>query len=96
MVTNINNASSSERNTTGLAVTDKTVTVGFLHSLTGTMAISETGAQEVEKLAIKQINDMQLRSLSSSHLEYHLTQYRKLMFDMGDIWQKKVSRKAKV
>ncbi len=43
-------------NTTGLAVTDDTVTVGILHSLTGTMAISETGAQEAEKLAIEQIN----------------------------------------
>ena len=45
-------------NTTGLAVTDKTVKVGILHSLTGTMAISETGAQEAEKLAIAQINEM--------------------------------------
>jgi urea transport system substrate-binding protein len=45
-------------NTTGLAVTDTEVTVGILHSLTGTMAISETGAQEAEKLAIQQINDM--------------------------------------
>ena len=44
--------------TTGQAVTDDTVTVGILHSLTGTMAISETGAQEAEKLAIKQINEM--------------------------------------
>ncbi|CAA0080247.1 Aliphatic amidase expression-regulating protein [Zhongshania aliphaticivorans] len=43
--------------TTGQAVTDDTVTVGILHSLTGTMAISETGAQEAEKLAIKQINE---------------------------------------
>ncbi|MGV6817090.1 MAG: urea ABC transporter substrate-binding protein [Thiotrichales bacterium] len=50
-------ASADEVNTTGLAVTDDTVTVGILHSLTGTMAISETGAQEAEKLAIKQIND---------------------------------------
>jgi len=48
----------AEANTTGLAVTDTEVTVGILHSLTGTMAISETGAQEAEKLAIKQINDM--------------------------------------
>jgi urea transport system substrate-binding protein len=48
----------AEINTTGLAITDDTVTVGILHSLTGTMAISETGAQEAEKLAIKQINDM--------------------------------------
>ena len=47
-----------EANTTGLAVTETEVTVGILHSLTGTMAISETGAQEAEKLAIKQINDM--------------------------------------
>ncbi|SFG69465.1 urea ABC transporter substrate-binding protein [Methylobacterium gossipiicola] len=44
-------------NTTGLAVTDTEVTVGVLHSLTGTMAISETGAQQAEKLAISQIND---------------------------------------
>ena len=48
---------SAEVNTTGLAVTDTEVTVGILHSLTGTMAISETGAQEAEKLAIKQINE---------------------------------------
>jgi len=47
----------AEVSTTGLAVTDDTVTVGILHSLTGTMAISETGAQEAEKLAIKQINE---------------------------------------
>ncbi len=47
----------AQANTTGLAVTDKEVTVGILHSLTGTMAISETGAQEAEKLAIKQINE---------------------------------------
>ena len=45
-------------NTTGLAVTDDTVTVGILHSVTGTMAISESGSVEAEKLAIKQINDM--------------------------------------
>ncbi len=43
-------------NTTGLAVTDDTVTVGILHSVTGTMAISETGSVEAEKLAIDQIN----------------------------------------
>ncbi len=30
----------AEVNTTGLAVTDDTVTVGILHSITGTMAIS--------------------------------------------------------
>ena len=45
-------------NTTGLAVTDDTVTVGILHSVTGTMAISESGSVEAEKLAIKQINEM--------------------------------------
>src|SRR5882757_4907712 len=43
-------------NTTGLAVTDDTVTVGQLHSATGTMAISETGSIEAEQLAIDQIN----------------------------------------
>jgi urea transport system substrate-binding protein len=43
-------------NTTSLAVTDETVKVGILHSVTGTMAISETGSVEAEKLAIAQIN----------------------------------------
>jgi len=43
-------------NTTGLAVTDDTVTVGIMHSVTGTMAISETGSVQAEKLAIEQIN----------------------------------------
>lgn len=43
-------------NTTGLAVTDTTATVGILHSATGTMAISETGSIQAEKLAIAQIN----------------------------------------
>ena len=43
--------------TTGLAITDDTVTVGILHSATGTMAISETGSIEAEKLAIAQINE---------------------------------------
>ena len=47
----------SEVNTTGLAVTDDTVTVGIHHSITGTMAISETGSTQAEKLAIKQINE---------------------------------------
>jgi urea transport system substrate-binding protein len=47
----------AEVNTTGLAVTDDTVTVGILHSITGTMAISETGSTQAEKLAIKQINE---------------------------------------
>ncbi len=47
----------AEVNTTGLAVTDDTVTVGILHSTTGTMAISETGSVQAEKLAIQQINE---------------------------------------
>jgi urea transport system substrate-binding protein len=46
----------AEVNTTGLAVTDSTVKVGILHSVTGTMAISETGSVQAEKLAIEQIN----------------------------------------
>lgn len=45
-------------NTTKLAVSDKTVKVGILHSATGTMAISETGSIQAEKLAIAQINAM--------------------------------------
>ena len=47
----------AEVNTTGLAVTDDSVTVGILHSITGTMAISEIGSVQAEKLAIKQINE---------------------------------------
>jgi len=43
-------------NTTGLAVSGDTVKVGILHSVTGTMAISETGSVQAEKLAIEQIN----------------------------------------
>lgn len=35
---------------------DDTVTVGILHSLSGTMAISETTLAEVEKMAIEEIN----------------------------------------
>ncbi len=45
-------------NTTKLAITDTEVTVGQLHSATGTMAISETGAIQAEQLAIDQINAM--------------------------------------
>src|SRR6188508_3148718 len=40
----------------GLSVTDTEVIVGILHSATGTMAISETGSIQAEKLAIEQIN----------------------------------------
>jgi urea transport system substrate-binding protein len=39
------------------AVSDVEVVVGQLHSATGTMAISETGSIQAERLAIAQIND---------------------------------------
>ena len=45
-----------DANTTGLAITPSEVTVGQLHSATGTMAISETGSIQAERLAIEQIN----------------------------------------
>src|SRR5476651_1717657 len=48
--------STAQVNTTKLAVTDTEVTVGQLHSATGTMAISETGSIQAERLAIEQIN----------------------------------------
>lgn len=51
-------AMADDANTTGLAVTEDTVKVGILHSVTGTMAISETGSVQAEKLAIDQINAM--------------------------------------
>src|SRR5690606_12265814 len=54
----LGSAQAAEVNTTGLAVTDTTVKVGILHSVTGTMAISETGSVQAEKLAIDQINAM--------------------------------------
>ncbi|CAG2129317.1 urea ABC transporter substrate-binding protein [Cupriavidus plantarum] len=50
------NIPTATANTTKLAVTDTEVTVGQLHSATGTMAISETGSIQAEQLAIDQIN----------------------------------------
>jgi urea transport system substrate-binding protein len=52
------NPATATVNTTKLAVTDTEVTVGQLHSATGTMAISETGSIQAERLAIDQINAM--------------------------------------
>ena len=40
-----------------MAITESEVTVGQLHSATGTMAISETGSIQAERLAIDQINE---------------------------------------
>ncbi|MDE1980946.1 MAG: transporter substrate-binding protein [Betaproteobacteria bacterium] len=51
-------AVTSSQAASNIAVTDKEVIVGQLHSSTGTMAISETGAIEAEQLAISQINAM--------------------------------------
>lgn len=48
---------SGPSSTRGLAVTDTEVIVGQLHSATGTMAISETGSIQAERLAIEQINE---------------------------------------
>ncbi|HEX3998959.1 MAG TPA: transporter substrate-binding protein, partial [Pirellulales bacterium] len=41
----------------GHAKADDTVKVGILHSLSGTMAISETSLRDVELMAIEEIND---------------------------------------
>jgi urea transport system substrate-binding protein len=49
--------SGSSSKTGGMAVTATEVTVGQLHSATGTMAISETGSIQAEQLAIEQINE---------------------------------------
>jgi urea transport system substrate-binding protein len=46
----------SKVNTTRLAVTDTEVTVGQLHSTSGTLAIAEAGPIQGERLAIEQIN----------------------------------------
>jgi len=58
LISNAADFPTAKVNMSGLAVTDDTVTVGILHSVTGTMAISETGSVQAEKLAIKQINEM--------------------------------------
>jgi urea transport system substrate-binding protein len=50
-------AASSPSAAGGISVSDQEVVVGQLHSATGTMAISETGSIEAERLAIEQIND---------------------------------------
>lgn len=49
-------ALADEVNPKGYAVTDDTVTVGILHSVTGTVALSEAGSVQGERLAIEQIN----------------------------------------
>ena len=51
-----NNYLTGTINTTGLAVSDNSVTIGQIRSLTGTMAISEVSVAEAEKLAIEEIN----------------------------------------
>ncbi len=58
MIANVLFAAQSSQAASNIAVTDKEVVVGQLHSSTGTMAISETGAIEAEQLAISQINAM--------------------------------------
>ena len=42
---------------TGASSSEDTIKVGILHSLSGTMAISETTVVDAEKLAIKEINE---------------------------------------
>lgn len=47
---------SDDKNNTQSASSDKTIKVGILHSLSGTMAMSETSVRDAELLAIKEIN----------------------------------------
>ncbi|MBU3846511.1 MAG: urea ABC transporter substrate-binding protein [Candidatus Acinetobacter avistercoris] len=56
LMTNASVPATAKVNTTKLKVDDKFVYVGQLHSATGTMAISETGSIQAERLAIEQIN----------------------------------------
>lgn len=46
----------ADKNNTQAASSDKTIKVGILHSLSGTMAMSETSVKDAELLAIKEIN----------------------------------------
>jgi len=48
--------SSSASTATGDAITDSTVTIGILHSLSGTMAISEVSLRDVLLMGIDEIN----------------------------------------
>lgn len=47
---------SEDKSNTQSASSDKTIKVGILHSLSGTMAMSETSVRDAELLAIKEIN----------------------------------------
>lgn len=49
-------AQKSESNISSSAITDSTVTVGILHSLSGTMAISEVSLRDVLQMGIDEIN----------------------------------------
>lgn len=49
-------AESTQAQSTQAATTADTIKVGILHSLSGTMAISETSVRDAELLAIKEIN----------------------------------------
>ncbi len=51
-----NNATNTNTNTTTPPATGETIKVGILHSLTGTMAISETTVVDAEMMAIEEIN----------------------------------------
>lgn len=46
----------ADKNNTQATSSDKTIKVGILHSLSGTMAMSETSVRDAELLAIKEIN----------------------------------------
>ena len=48
-------------------VKKKSVKIGLLHSLTGTMSISETAVRDAELLAVKEINE------AGGILGYHQT-----------------------
>ncbi len=49
-------AQKSDSNISSAAITDSTVTVGILHSLSGTMAISEVSLRDVLQMGIDEIN----------------------------------------
>jgi urea transport system substrate-binding protein len=52
----LNEDKGSDKNNSASASSGETIKVGILHSLSGTMAMSETSVRDAELLAIKEIN----------------------------------------
>jgi hypothetical protein len=82
-LTNASVPATAKVNTTKLKVDDKFVYVGQLHSATGTMAISETGSIQAERLPLNRSINRAVFSVDRSKL------FRKMVLLTGQPLQKK-------